>query len=86
MSTEPTESEPFNPTRIAITGRVPVVVVVNLETGDVEQVVVEDDSLEWTDPAEGWDVDTTGNPTPDQFARAIAVAADADWPGWEFGW
>lgn len=80
------DREPFNPTRIVVTGTVPISVVVDLETGEVERVVVEDDRSSWDSPPTGWDQDTTGNPTDEHFAKAIALADDAIWPAWQFGW
>jgi hypothetical protein len=81
-----TDREPFNPTRIMITGTVPVTVEVDLTTGEVHRVVVEDDRFEWIEPYQGWDADTTGNPDEDTFARARTAADEAEWPVWTFGW
>ena len=86
-SAEPTEEVwTEHPTRIMLAGTVPVSVEVDITTGEVLRVVVEDDRHEWAEPLTGWGVDTAHNPTADQLDAARTAADDAEWPVWEFGW
>lgn len=63
--------------------RVPVVAEVEIETGEVLSVHIDDEHVEGplrvTDDAWGAIVEGVGQ-------RAIAIAESASWPGWTAGW
>jgi hypothetical protein len=65
---------------------VPVTVKVDTETCEVQRVVVEDEMIDRIEDAdvvdENGDELELGDPERDV---AVAVAEDADWPKWEFG-
>lgn len=71
---------------ISVAYRVPVQVVVDLDTGEVTRVVVIDESVEADRDGYTEDADTYHPAAPADVDRAYALAADAMWPGWEFGW
>lgn len=72
--------------QVTVTGEVPVYVVIDTETGEVDRVIVDDEHFTHL----GDDAcDETGMPISDQaiIERAIAIVdGDVDWPAWEFGW
>jgi len=63
--------------------RVPVVAEVEIETGEVLSVHIDDEHVEGplrvTDDAWGGIEEGVGQ-------RAIAIAESASWPGWTAGW
>lgn len=67
---------------------VPVVVTVDLETGDVDRVRVYDESIS-AEPFAGYDEDggdLVGRPDgPILLRQAADLANGADWPAWEVG-
>jgi len=75
-----------HPTRITLNGTVPVCVEVDIATGEVLRVVVEDEFHEWTDPLTGWGRRHFGFVTAEQLDRARQIADEAEWPVWDFGW
>lgn len=74
--------------RVQVAYTVPVEVVVDLEYGTVERVVVIDECMVY-DPDEGVRLAGTLEPVEDadviEVARNLAETGDV-WPSWEFGW
>lgn len=72
------------PDRVQVSYRVPVEVVVNMVTGEVERVVVLDEA---TSPTVVNDAETF-EPVTDEalVGRAYQIAEASVWPAWEFGW
>lgn len=66
-------------TEIDITYRVPVSVIVDIETGEVTRVRVMDESIE------EWATYAASPGERDAMTRAYEIAAEADWPAWEIG-
>ena len=58
-----------------LTGRVPIIVTVDLETGEIAGVCVLDEESE-LDPAPEGDA---------EYAAAVALAEEGEWPAWELG-
>jgi hypothetical protein len=69
---------------VQLHGSVPVTVVYNPETRRVERVIVHDDSHEWSLASATDDADRPLDPVTADAYRA--VADDAEWPSWDFGW
>lgn len=71
---------------ITLIASVPVYVVVNLATGEVDRVVVDDEKV---GPYTSAHIDDTFPITPatdTQRAAATAIAESTMWPSWDFGW
>lgn len=71
--------------KITLEGSIPVFVVVNLESSEIDRVVAGDDHLTMGQLAYNED----GDPydlTDAQRAAAEQIMADATWPSWEWGW
>jgi hypothetical protein len=58
---------------VELTYTADVVVTVDLDTGSVERVQVDDEGAKAPDPAD------------DRERAALAIAGRTDWPAWEFG-
>jgi hypothetical protein len=81
--------------RVTLTFRVPVVVVVDLDAGEVDRVAVLDEELVVDGAATVYDTDTA-EPLPmdadhlldslTAVAKARTIAEAQTWPSWEFGW
>jgi len=75
--------------RISVSYSVPVQVIVDLDTGRVDRVVVIDESVE-QDPggyiADADSYEAINNPQRTDVIRAYEIAERAVWPGWNFGW
>jgi hypothetical protein len=70
----------------SISYTVPVQVLVDTETGEVQRVVVIDDSID-SDPATYTvDYDTLAPLSRDEARKAYELAGQAMWPSWDFGW
>jgi hypothetical protein len=80
--------------RLRVSFTVPVEVIVDTHTGEVERVVVVDDALGPVREADGTpqmhklapDQDPQPVTEPALRQRAQEILADAFWPAWEFGW
>lgn len=71
--------------RVQVAYTVPVEVIVDLEEGTVDRVVVVPEGIA-LDPEEGAREESVLHPVPSSVARrAIALADGGDWPGWEHG-
>jgi len=72
-------------TEATLVALVPVYVVV--DDDGVSKVVVDDEALDLS-TARLADCDSTGDADKDAalLSRAVAIADDAEWPSWEFGW
>jgi hypothetical protein len=62
---------------------VPVAVFVDLDTGEVTRVVVEDEAM--SDPLSAFP-DDGDQLTSDQRERAVDIAESAEWPSWDIGY
>lgn len=73
--------------RVQVAYTVPVEVVVDLEAGAVERIVVIDECIEY-DPGEGVRLATTLEPVEDADVIEVArnLAETGVWPSWDFGW
>lgn len=74
--------------RVSISYTVPVQVIVDLDSGEVERVVVIDEGIT-ADKGDGYseNVDTYESVTKEQAARAYEIAdGGAEWPSWDIGW
>ncbi len=75
--------------RIRLETTVPVVVIVDTETGKVASVHVIDEEVAEFDHNYVMDDDTDEQVSPTRNAGisawAIRTAQDAEWPAWEFG-
>ena len=56
----------------------PIYVDVNLTTGEIDRVSIGDALMDYGD------CEAIDDVTPEQEARAKAVAEEADWPAWQF--
>ena len=76
--------------RVRLIYDVPVSVIVDLDTGEVNRVVVEDEDTKLTDPTEAFDHDADDQALRVDDTEVIQAAADIAetklWPRWEFGW
>lgn len=76
-------------TRVQVAHRAPVEVVVNVETGTVERVVMIDEEVTLERNEEGFAVVHTPGYGPvhdtDLSERAAKIAENSPWPGWEHG-
>ncbi len=69
---------------VTLIGAVTIDVVVDLESGTVSRVIVNDELVTngWADALD----DNGYNPGADLMTRAKAIADDAVWPAWEFSY
>ena len=71
--------------RVQVAYTVPVEVIVNVEEGTVDRVVVVPEGIA-LDPEEGVREESVLHPVPSSVARkAIELAEDGNWPVWEHG-
>ena len=79
------EEVPASTMRVMLRYRCDVMVLVNNETGEIEEVHVDDEGVERVTDDPGYNRDGLPEPTDADFAAAIEIAENGDWPGWEFG-
>jgi hypothetical protein len=73
--------------RVSIAYSVPVQVIVDLDSGEVDRVVVIDEGIEADKDGFSEDADEYRPITAEQKARAYEIAdGGAEWPSWDFGW
>lgn len=73
--------------RLSIPYTVPVQVIVDLDTGTVDRVVVIDESIAKDRSPDGFveEFDGKGAYKTTDVDRAFEIAESKDWPRWEFG-
>lgn len=73
--------------RVSVSYTCPVLVVVDLDTGEVDSVTVMDEHAEVETDGCVENAGTFEPVTPEQAAQALAIAqGDAEWPAWDFGY
>ena len=77
--------------RISISYSVPVQVIVDLDTGTVDRVVVIDEDITADRNGFAENADTYTPATPEQITAAYDIAEGVDtgaveWPAWDMGW
>lgn len=74
-----------DPTIVSVPYMVPTYVYVNLTTGEVDRVVVDDSAAAPVPHAVLSDEDDV-TLDKDDAAKVMKIAENAEWPSWEFGW
>jgi hypothetical protein len=72
--------------RVSLNYTCPVTVIVDLDTGEVDQVVVFDEGITPDPDDVARDADTSEPVSGDEMAQSYAIAdGGAEWPSWDLG-
>jgi hypothetical protein len=72
--------------RVNISYTCPVQVIVDLDTGEIDRVIVIDEGITAEPDGFAEDADEYKPVGGHQKARAFAIAEAAEWPSWDLGW
>lgn len=73
--------------QISLAYTVPVDVLIDTETREVQKVIVVVEALRQDRASNAVDIDDDTTPTAVQTDAAYAIAeADTEWPSWKLGW